>query len=107
HRAGLAVEPDQTLLAQEVVRLVHGVEVDPEVRGERSDRRQRAAFGQYTLGDGFDDPIPQLLVERHLAGQVDVQDHKPTSALTLYVIEQTQQVPVVSRDDLSGDRQQR
>ena len=61
------------------------MEVDPEVSGERPGGRQRAALDQHALGDRLHDLIPKLLVDRHLTGQVDVEDHcSHLSRLLLY-----------------------
>jgi hypothetical protein len=75
HRAGLAAEPQQAFLAEQVVALVHGVEVDAQVDRELPGGGQAGTGRLPAAGDRLDDPVPDLLVDGHRAVRLDAEQH--------------------------------
>jgi hypothetical protein len=74
-RARLAADPEQALAAEQVVALVHGVEVDAEVDRELPGGGQAGAGRLPSAGDGLDDPVPYLLVDGDRAVGFDAEEH--------------------------------
>jgi len=78
-----AVEPDQALLAQEVVGFVHGVEVDPKSAGAPGGAME-SALGQYAIADFASRSGPEtLLVDRTSLARFDVVGHHEINRLVL------------------------
>jgi hypothetical protein len=67
------------LLAEQVIRLAHSEEVDPEIGCELPGRRQRIAFHGFAARNRLHHPIPDLLIDRHVAVEVHGQLHSMNS----------------------------
>jgi hypothetical protein len=75
HRAGLTAEPQQAFLAEQVVALVHGVEVDAQVDRQLPGGGQAGTGRLPAAGDGLDDPVPDLLVDGYRVVGFDAEQH--------------------------------
>src|SRR5256714_3254592 len=81
---GPAPESHEALAPQQVVRLVHGVHVDPEIGGQLPRRGQRVPRHEDPGGDGDHDLVAQLLVDGLVAVRLHGEEHPEPPLLCCY-----------------------
>ena len=85
------LEADKSPLAERLKRLVHRMEIDPELAGQSAHRRQHGPGRQIARRDLLHDLIPQLLIDRSGVFPVHLNVQRRTSFVLSVIVQIYQQ----------------